>query len=62
MKTLVEKFKCYLAEQGMSDNTIKSYMVSVNTYYNIYGPKINNENLSKYQTYLQENYPSVVRR
>lgn len=56
MKTLVEKFKCYLTEQGMSDNTIKSYMISVYTYYNIYGPKINNENLSKFQTYLQENY------
>lgn len=56
MKTLVEKFKCYLTEQGMSDNTIKSYMISVYTYYNIYGPKINNENLSKFQTYLQESY------
>lgn len=56
MKKLVEKFRLNLINQRLSENTIKSYMISVNTYYNIYGSKINQENITQYQEYLQARY------
>lgn len=56
MKKLVEQFEHYLAQQSMSGNTVKSYLTSVNTYFNIYGHKISATNVAGYQNYLEQHY------
>ncbi len=56
MQTLVEKFRLSLLEQGMSGNTVKAYLSSVFTFYNLYGEKITKEGLANYRTYLIQHY------
>lgn len=61
MEKFVEKFRQWLTEKRMSANTIRAYMNAVYTYYNIYGPAINEDNLNKYQLYLEQHYrPKTV--
>lgn len=56
MKNVVDKFKVSLIENKMSANTVKSYLTAVNTYYDICGDIINEENLNKFQQYLEQQY------
>lgn len=61
MEKLEEKFRHWLTEERMSANTIRAYMNAVITYYNIYGAEINDDNLNKYQRYLEQHYrPKTV--
>lgn len=58
MTKLVDQFEHYLTDSRMSANTIRAYMSSVYTYYNIYGERINNKSLTSYQQYLEKRYSS----
>lgn len=55
MQQLVRKYKARLAQEQLSANTIKAYLLPVYTFLNIY-KRVNAENVLSYQNYLEENY------
>ena len=57
---MTETFEDYLKEQNLSQNTIISYVYTVNQYNNRYG-SLTRKNLRDYKIYLIENYkPQTV--
>lgn len=55
MQHIVGKYKARLSQEQLSANTIKSYLLPVYTFLNIY-KKVNAENVLSFQKYLEENY------
>lgn len=56
MKKFVDEFKQFLTTRRMSANTVKSYMVSVYTFYNIYNGVLSRENVELFQKFLEQHY------
>lgn len=56
MKTLVDAFKQFLTARRMSENTVRSYMVAVYTFNNIYKGKLTRRNVDQYQQFLVDKY------
>lgn len=55
----MKRFRTYLKHQGLSDNTINSYLYGVNYFVNNY--KLNYDNLLKYKNFLIDNFkPKTV--
>lgn len=58
---MTEAFEEYLRGQGLSQNTIISYLYAVNQYNKRYGESFTRKNLRDYKVYLIENYkPQTV--
>lgn len=57
---MVEKFKTYLQQSNMAENTISAYRYAVNDFYSRH-KKLNKKNLLVYKTYLIETFkPKTV--
>ena len=57
---MVEKFKIFLRQGNMADNTISAYQYAVNDFYSRYR-ELNKKNLLLYKTYLIETFkPKTV--